>query len=74
MQYGKLKFSHCRGVKKVQKKCCPVAKQKQHTQNKSGLNFNILAKEIQEWTNFGFSNAQIMLLVDRAIGGNSNGL
>lgn len=74
MQYIKKKFSHCSGVKKVQKKCCPVTKQKQHTQNKSGLNFNILAKEIQEWTNFGFSNAQIMLLVDRAIGGNSNGL
>lgn len=74
MQYEKLKFSHCSGVKKVQKKCCPVAKQKQHKQNKSGLNFTILAREIQEWTEFGFDNSQIMFLVHRAIGGNSNEL
>ena len=70
MQYGKLKFSHKSGVKKVQKKCCPVAKQRQHTLNKSSFNFNILSKEIQEWTNFGFSHSQIMLLVNRAIQGN----
>ncbi|MBS4931145.1 MAG: hypothetical protein KH020_07430 [Clostridiales bacterium] len=75
MQYGKIRFSHCSGIKKVQKKCCPVAKPRQHTKNKSGFNFNILAKEIQEWTNFGFSHGQIMLLVDRAVlGGNNNGL
>ena len=74
MQYGRLKFSHASGVKKVQKKCCPVAKQKQHKSNKTGLNFTILAREIQEWTEFGFDNSQIMLLVHRAIGGNSNGL
>lgn len=74
MQYGTRKFSHKSGIKKVQKKCCPVAKQKQHTQNNLGLNFNILAKEIQEWTEFGFSHGQVMFLVHRAIGGNSNGL
>lgn len=68
MQYGRLKFSHKSGGKKIQKKCCSVAKQKQHTHNKSGLNFNILSKEIQEWTNFGFSHGQIMLLVERVIG------
>ena len=74
MQYIKKKFSHCSGVKKVQKKCCPVAKQKQHTPKKSDLNFNILGREIQEWTEFGFSHGQVMFLVHRAIGGNSNGL
>ena len=58
----------------TKKMCCSVAKQKQHKQNKTGLNFNILAKEIQEWTNFGFDNSQIMFLVHRVIGGNSNGL
>ena len=73
MQY-KIRFSHKSGVRKVQKKCCSVAKQKQHKQNKSGLNFTILAREIQEWTNFGFDNSQIMFLVHRAIGGNSNEL
>ena len=74
MQYGTRKFSHKSGVKKVQKKCCPVAKPRQHKTNKLGVHFNILAKEIQEWTEFGFDNPQIMFLVHRAIGGNSNGL
>lgn len=75
MQYGKIRFSHCSGVKKVQKKCCLGLTTGQHKQNKSGFNFNILAKEVQEWTDFGFDNPQIMLLVDRAVlGGNNNGL
>ena len=69
MQYGRVKFSHKEGVIKMQKKCCSVAKQKQHKQNKLESNFNILAKEIQEWTNFGFDNSQIMLLVHRAVEG-----
>lgn len=74
MQYGKVTFSHKEGVIKMQKKCCSVAKQKQHKQNKLDFNFNILSREIQEWTNFGFDNSQIMFLVHRVIGGNSNGL
>ena len=60
MQYGRLKFSHKSGIKKIQKKCCSVAKQKQHTHKKMDLNniteerklkeeFN---KEFQEWDKF----------------------
>lgn len=52
MQYGKLKFSH-NGVKKVQKKCCPVAKQKQHTNKKSDLNNNTQDPIAQELLNSG---------------------
>lgn len=66
MQY-KIRFSHKSGVRKVEKKCCPVTKQKQHTNKKLDLNFTILAREIQEWTDFGLSHGQIMLLVNRAI-------
>ena len=60
MQYGKRRFSHKSGVIKMQKKCCSVAKQKQHKQNNLDLNatteerklkeeFN---KEFQEWDKF----------------------
>lgn len=60
MQYGRVKFSHKEGVIKMQKKCCSVAKQKQHKQNNLDLNatteerklkeeFN---KEFEEWYKF----------------------
>lgn len=35
MQYGTRKFSYKSGVKKVEKRCCPVAKPRQHTNKKS---------------------------------------
>ena len=38
MQYEKRRFSHKSGVIKMQKKCCSVAKQKQHNTKKSDLN------------------------------------
>lgn len=37
MQY-KIRFSYKSGVKKVQKKCCPVAKPRQHNTKNLGLN------------------------------------
>lgn len=53
MQYGRLKFSHKSGIKKVQKKCCPVAKQKQHTKNNLGLNNTIQDPIAQELLSSG---------------------
>ena len=38
MQYGIRKLSHKSGVRKVEKKCCSVAKQKQHNTKNLGLN------------------------------------
>lgn len=65
MQYGKIKFSHCSGVKKVQKKCRPVTKPRQHTHKKSYVDqFSIILAEVQEWFRFGFTKEQILHLAD----------
>lgn len=53
MQYIKKKFSHCSGVKKVQKKCCPVTKQKQHKNKNSDLNNTIQDPIAQELLSSG---------------------
>lgn len=65
MQYGKIRFSHKSGVRKVQKKCCSVAKQKQHKQNKNYRDqFSIILEEVQEWFRFGFTKEQILHLAE----------
>ena len=53
MQYGRLKFSYKSGVIKVQKKCCPVTKHKQHTKNNLGLNNTTQDPIAQELLNSG---------------------
>jgi hypothetical protein len=53
MQYGRLKFSYKSGVIKTQKKCCSVAKQKQHTKNNLGLNNTTQDPIAQELLNSG---------------------
>lgn len=53
MQYGKVKFSHCSGVIKTQKKCCPVAKPRQHKNNKLDLNTTTQDPIAQELLNSG---------------------
>lgn len=65
MQYGKIKFSHKRSVIKTQKKCCPVAKPRQHTPKKMYRDqFSIILEEVQEWFRFGFTKEQILHLAD----------
>lgn len=53
MQYGTRKFSYKSGVKKVEKRCCPVAKPRQHTKNNLGLNNSTQDPIAQELLNSG---------------------
>ena len=64
MQYGKIRFSHKSGVRKVQKKCCPVAKPRQHKQKYYKDNFSIILEFVKELYDFGFTNEQILHLAD----------
>ena len=64
MQYGKIRFSHKSGVRKVQKKCCPVAKPRQHKQKYYRDQFSTILTEVQEWFQFGFTKEQILHLAD----------
>lgn len=61
----KIRFSHKRSVIKTQKKCCPVAKPRQHKSNKTYRDqFSILLEEVQEWFRFGFTKEQILHLAN----------
>lgn len=64
MQYGRIKFSHKSGVRKVQKKCCPVAKPRQHKQKHYKDQFSTILTEVQEWFRFGFTKEQILHLAN----------
>lgn len=60
----KIRFSHKGSVIKTQKKCCPVAKPRQHTQKHYKDQFSTILTEVQEWFQFGFTKEQILHLAD----------